>query len=190
MGGFLSLDSWVAAGNEEITEKVPLWECRGGPVLLVKVYLVYVWRCVAMSLQSSDNLEFRSLKSVSLLWEGGTLGRMGLPILLHWRVGWPKSSLRLWYIGRNIVLGLKPETYLAELVMAWGLGMGEAVASDYENPAIVIVQGYGYQSKAPVFLICDVLEIHCVPFVQHCLISFPLTSYFLVENLYIRSCIS
>lgn len=45
--------------------------------------------------------------------------------------------------------------------MAWGLGMGGAVASDYESPAIVIVQGNGYQSKAPVFLICDVLEIHC-----------------------------
>lgn len=74
--------------------------------------------------------------------------------------------------------------------MAWGLGMGGAVASDYESPAVLIVQGCGYQSKAPVFLICDVLEIHCVLFVQHCLISFPLTSYLLEENLYIRSCIS
>lgn len=56
------------------------------------------------------------------------------------------------------------------------LGTGGAVASDYKNPAILIVQGYGYQFKAPAFLICDVLEIHCVLFVQHCLISFPLIS--------------
>lgn len=49
-GRLLVSDSWVAVGSEEITEEVPLWECRGGAVLLVNVYLVYEWGCVAMSL--------------------------------------------------------------------------------------------------------------------------------------------
>lgn len=66
-------------------------------------------------------------------------------------------------MDRNIVPCLKQGTCLAESVMAWGPGTGGAAASDSENPTILIVQCYGYQSKTHVCLLCDVLERHCVP---------------------------
>jgi hypothetical protein len=58
-----------------------------------------------------------------------------------------------------------------------GLGPGfwGASALDLEILTLSILKGYGFQSQEHYVLLSDLLEISGVPFVQHCLISFPLT---------------
>lgn len=71
---------------------------------------------------------------------------------------------------RNIDPHLKLRICLAEPIMTQGQGFGgvEVFLRNQLSPS----KGYGYQYQGP----CEALEISCIPFMQHCLMSFLLNS--------------
>lgn len=72
----------------------------------------------------------------------------------------------------SLILGM----CLGELVMVWGWGLWESVASDPENSSLS-TEGAVISPNATVDFVYNILELPCVPLMEHWLISLLLNLY-------------